>query len=88
MSETNKPYWMKKLKPYMTDRIKKIVQITQASLRAGFQKTIRNINYKLHPNLHGKPLDLAYNRTVKLIVRGRTNFFNNPEVQIDWDSIR
>ena len=36
-------------------------------------KTVRNILYKLYPNLHGKSLDRKYNTTIKDTVRLRTS---------------
>lgn len=62
------PYWMRKPKPKVVERMNKIKEIL-----GNAERTVRNIAYKLYPELHGKLLDQKYNTTIKDIVRMRTS---------------
>lgn len=68
MSMEKNPYWMRKPKKDVIKRIEKIKEIIGEGVR-----TVRNITYKLYPNLHGKELDIKYNLTIKDTVRARTS---------------
>jgi len=63
-----KYYWMENPTPKTTERHNKIIQILGDGVR-----TVRNITYKLYPNLHGRALDNAYNTTTKDTVKLRTS---------------
>ncbi len=71
------PYWMRRPSKAVMDRLAIIASLTQNTVR-----TVRNITYKLYPDLHGKALDVAYNRTIKDVVRGRIMGL------VPWQNIR
>lgn len=62
-----KYYWMAKSDENTQIRLNKIMMILGNSIR-----TVRNIAYKLYPNLHGKALDNAYTNTIRDTVKLRT----------------
>jgi hypothetical protein len=62
------PYWMRKPKPKVVERMNKIKEIL-----GNAERTVRNIAYKLYPKLYGKLLDQKYNTTIKDTVRMRTS---------------
>jgi len=63
-----KYYWMAKSDDATEKRLCKIIDILGNGVR-----TVRNIAYKLYPNLHGKALDRKYNTTIKDLVKLRTS---------------
>lgn len=77
MTAEARPYWLRRPSKQVAERLLKI-----ASICAGTVRTVRNITYRLYPNLHGKDLDRAYNTTVKDVVRARLAGL------VSWDSIR
>lgn len=54
-----KPYWLRDVKRILP-RLNKIIQLINNK-----PKTVRNISYKLYPDLEGKELDKKYNLTIK-----------------------
>lgn len=54
-----KPYWLRNIK-LIKARLDKILQLINNE-----SKTVRNISYKLYPDLEGKALDSKYNLTIK-----------------------
>ena len=63
-----KYYWMAKPDPKTQLRLSKIIEILGNGIR-----TVRNITYKLYPNLHGKALENAYTNTIRDTVKLRTS---------------
>ncbi|GAH93899.1 unnamed protein product [marine sediment metagenome] len=63
-----KYYWMSKPDETTEKRLNLIIKILGDGIR-----TVRNIAYKLYPNLHGKALDRKYNTTIKDLVKLRTS---------------
>lgn len=77
------PYWMRKPSECVMERIFRIKEMLGDSI-----KTVRNITYKLYPDLHGKKLEAKYNLTIKDTVRGRTANFTKLSDAILFEQIR
>lgn len=63
-----KYYWMSRPDEDTEKRLDKIIKLLGDGIRS-----VRNITYKLYPNLHGKALDRKYNTTIKDTVKLRTS---------------
>jgi hypothetical protein len=71
------PYWSRRPDDRTLLRLHQIGELTKND-----ERTVRNITYKLYPDLHGKDLDRKYNTTIKDVVRGRILGM------IPWENIR
>ncbi|MCJ2531433.1 MAG: hypothetical protein LN413_03850 [Candidatus Thermoplasmatota archaeon] len=85
MTVEMRPYWQRKTSEAVMERLRFIAELT-----ASTERTVRNITYKLYPDLHGKALDRAYNTTIKDVVRGRimglVPWKNIRESRVRWRS--